>query len=557
MDFLRDCFVKYWLKKLKKVQLFQINRLFHNIFLKLTCLSISIDLYKTKLLVKGIIMQKRLLIFLAVLSLASYVSCNKSSSDGGGTPTVSSLFKAAFPEEAAVSSPTAQKSASVSMVSEILPGDIQAYGDATDTADKKKEALTTILDATSAEQCSVNINLYGSGNANCYGPNLDYQNHPEGGGGNGQLPGGDLGLWDASETSGEACAAAELNSRMKGIASQVDTAFFSVASMMCAAKNASLNAPENAGESLDVTSAIAGKVKINNQTATVSSATLAREADSNGKPVYVSTIVASFGTKSVSIRLKHIPAGKLDEATFNGKLSIKLSDSVRESGFDGNCSGSSSGQVDAVSIIYEKNASGNMKYALASANFCGSAADPYKSATNYSVDLSKTYNSNNGGWGNNGNVFLADFNPNTGIGTYQYAWQAGRNDSNTRVMNMNISTTSTAVAYFGFGPAITSASGVGTIDRMICNWAGPGSNHTGVSKVQKQVMTRSSTMFTASSSAITYDPVTSCDSASGSFTFKKASDSTYTSASSTTANLVNLSEVSTNITNVSAPSDVD
>lgn len=238
-------------------------------------------------------MQKKLIIVLATISVMATVSCNKSSSDGSGGITTSSIYKAAFPEEAAVSSPTAQKSASASMVSsEILAGDIQAYGNASDTADKKKEALTTILDATSADQCAVNINLYSSGNANCYGPQLDYSTqHPDNTGASaGQLPGGDLGIWDATETSGEACAAAEINSRIKGIASQVDAAFFSVASMMCAAKNAGLTAPENAGDSLDVTSAISGKVKINGQAATVTTATLSRDTDSNGKPVYVSTI---------------------------------------------------------------------------------------------------------------------------------------------------------------------------------------------------------------------------------------------------------------------------
>lgn len=483
------------------------------------------------------------------------VSCNKSSSNSDTTNNLSSLFKAAFPEEAAVSSPTSQKSVSASMVSTILPGDIQAYGEATDRADKKKEALTQILDATTADQCSVNINLYNSGNANCYGPQLNYANHPADSS-SGQLPGGDLGLWDATETSGEACAAAELNSRMKGISSQVDTAFFTVASMMCAAKVAGLSAPANAGESLDVTSAISGKVKINGQAATVTSATLVRESDSGTKPVYVSTIVATVGTKTVSIRLKHIPAGVLDETTFTGKVSIKLADSTRESGFDGNCSGSSAGQVDAVSIVYEKATSGNIKFALKSANFCGSSASPYVSASNYSVDLTKTYNANNGGWGNNGNVFLADFAPSTGIGTYQYAWQAGRNDSNTRVLNVKITSASNAVAYFGFGPAITGTSNVGTIGGMICNWAGPGSTHSYEPKVQKQTMTRGSTMFTPSSSYITYDPVNSCEDSSGSYTYNKPSQSAIT-ASSTTSNLVNFSDVSTNITNVTAPSDIE
>lgn len=485
-------------------------------------------------------------------SLIFYISCNKSSDSGSGGG-ISSLFKAAFPEEAAVSSPTAQTTATTSSFG-LQSEELRTLAEATDTADKKKAALTAILDGATSDACAININLYNSANANCYGPNLDYANHPDGSGGT-QLPGGDLGLLDAAETSGEACAAAELNARMKGVASQVDAAFFAVASLMCTARNANLSLPANAGESLDVTPSLSGKVTINGQAATVTAATLARDTDSNGKPVYVSTIRATFGSKSAFIRLKHIPAGLQDESTFTGKVSISLSDTVRESGFDGNCSGSSGGQVDAASILYEKTLAGNLKYSLKSGNFCGSAADPFVSATNYSVNLPKTYAANNGGWGNNANILLADFVPSTGVGTYQYAWQAGRNDSHTRVLNVKISDATNAVAYFGFGPAASTTS-PGPISTMICNWAGPGNNHSGQAKVQKQVMTRGATFFTATTSNITYDPVNACESSSGTFTYNKVGQSAV-NASSTTSNLVNLTDWSSTITNVTAPTDVD
>ena len=90
---------------------------------------------------------------------------------------------------------------------------------------------------------------------------------------------------------------------------------------------------------------------------------------------------------------------------------------------------------------------------------------------------------------------------------------------------------------------------------MICNWAGPGSSHTPVSKVQKQIMTRSSTYFTATTSYLTYDPVNACDSSSG-MTYNKSGQSAITD-STTTSNLVNLSDWTSNMTNVTAPTDVD
>lgn len=492
-----------------------------------------------------------LIVLVGVIVVFVYSSCNSGGGGSSGGDTLTSLFKSAFPEEAAVSSPTAKKSGS-SIVLTNQSGDIVLMADASDTADKKKEALTAVLDASN---CAVSINLQSSGNANCYGPTMTFSGHPDGGSPT-SLPGGDLGIWDAAETSGEACASAQMNNRMKGVASQLDAAFFSVAAMMCAAKNAGQAVPANPGESIEVTTAVNGKITLNGQPTTVTSAKLAREANSGGKPVYVSSITATFGSKTATIRLKHIPAGVQDETTFTGKVSVSLADSTRESGFDGNCTGSSSGMVDAVSIVYEKNAAGNMKYALKSANFCGSSANPFVSATNYSVDLTKTYSSNNGGWGNNANVLLADYTPSTGVGTYQYAWQAGRNDSHSRVLNVKISDSTNAVAYFGFGPAASATSSVGSISTMICNWAGPNSSHTGVSKVQKQVMSRASTMFTPTTSSITYDPVNSCESSSNSFTITASGHSAVT-ADTTTTNLVNLTDWSATISNVTAPAEVD
>lgn len=503
--------------------------------------------------------QRRILaILILALGMIYQASCSKSSDGGSAAGEVISLYKAAFPEEAAISSPTAQKSASASTLIK-TESDFNTLADAGDTADKKKEALTTLLDGATSEACSVNINLYSSGNANCYGPNLQLSGtHPDTSlaPNPSSLPGGDLGLWDAAESSGEACSAAELNSRMKGVASQIDTAFFTVASMLCAAKTAGLSAPASAGDSITVTTALNGKVKINNVLATVNSATLARGSDTNGKPVYLSTINATVGTKTVFIRLKHVPAGVQDETTFTGKVSVSIADSNQDSGFAGNCSGSSSGQVDGSSIIYEKTASGNMKYILKSGNFCGSSANPFVSSTNYSVDLTKTYSSNNGGWGNNANILLADFTPSSGVGTYQYAWQAGKGDSHTRVLNVKITDASNAVAYFGFGPNTISSAAPGSISGMICNWAGPGGNHNGVTKVQKQVLTRSSTYFTASSSSIVYDPVNSCESSTGSFSYNKTGQSADVD-NSTTSNLVNLTDWSSTITNVSAPAEID
>ncbi|MFM7171573.1 MAG: hypothetical protein ACKO4U_00855, partial [Caldilinea sp.] len=103
----------------------------------------------------------------------------------------------------------------------------------------------------------------GGGRANCYGPQLDYTNHP--GGGSGQLPGGDLGLWLEYEpqlwsdpnnspsytqtlglgtadaytltygSPGHACAVAQLNGLMRGIEAESEAALTLAAALVAQA----------------------------------------------------------------------------------------------------------------------------------------------------------------------------------------------------------------------------------------------------------------------------------------------------------------------------------
>ncbi len=163
------------------------------------------------------------------------------------------------------------------------------------------------------------------------------------------------------------------------------------------------------------------------------------------------------------------------------------------------------------------------------------------------------------GWQNNANYLLANYDPSTGVGSYQYAWQAGSGDSHSRVFNASITNSdsvTSGVAYFGFGPNMSSSSGLGTMSGMICNWAGPSNSHTPISKVQKQTMTSNGTLFSATTSMITYDPVNSCDSNTSGFSFTGSSGTAIT-ADTTTNNLVDVSEVSTNVTAPTKPSNVD
>jgi hypothetical protein len=85
------------------------------------------------------------------------------------------------------------------------------------------------------------------------------------------------------------------------------------------------------------------------------------------------------------------------------------------------------------------------------------------------------------GWANNFSIFRADFNPVNNAGTYAYSWQAGAGDSHSRVLNVGIAGPDALQgdAWFGFGQSLLSGAELaGTINGFICNWAGPGADHS-------------------------------------------------------------------------------
>ena len=68
---------------------------------------------------------------------------------------------------------------------------------------------------------------------------------------------------------------------------------------------------------------------------------------------------------------------------------------------------------------------------------------------------------------------------------------------------------------------------------MICNWAGPGNQHTGITKLQKQTMTMTGGKFVVGTNNITYTPSNDCSNnvgsgSSGTFGWKLPSGSSYT-----------------------------
>lgn len=375
---------------------------------------------------------RKSLLSLILISLLS-ISCSNDSTTAATSSSSSSSSTTAFPTSFAISSPTIGAtafSASLSEEESLAPFTTDTVS-ASDTIASKVEKLDAIVAASTAAECAVSLSLSSSGNATCYGPSLTYTGHPDGAPANGSLPGGDLGIWSSTGTGGEACAASQLNARMRGVSSYVDLGLFTMASVVCVLQTNSQSLPA-LGASVDLTSLMSGKLTINGTAATVTAASISRSStDSGGQPVYTTSITATQSSNlTYDIRLKHIPL-ESSNATYKGKVSVQVSNSTGTR--DGNCQDSASqGTNEATSVTYEKSSSTNVRVMLKSAGFCSASADPYVSTTDFTVDLTKV--SSGGvpsGWGGNGNYVLAEYNPEAGTGTYYYGWQAGKGDGNT------------------------------------------------------------------------------------------------------------------------------
>lgn len=419
----------------------------------------------------------------------------------------------AFPAGLAVSSPTARTNASLRV------------GATTAVADSEYEqAITQIASLLSntgdpAVLFKAQLLLQGNGNANCYGPSMAYSNHPEGGGGSGTFPGGDLGIWKEAEDNGEACAAAELNQQLAGVSTRSIMGLMGLAGMISVVKSDSLTLP-TAGNTLTMTT------NMNNAAipdVTFSSATLSLSADGSTWSYNLAFAYDDSGTaRDIVLTLAHIPGATAFE--YEGLFSYR----VDVPAMGGNCTGAPAGATTNGTLFYKRNSDTNLQINAREGGYCGegvtgaTAADA--TVTGGSVfqllDPSVTYNSRPGapatttsnGWGNNFNMFAAQFNPNTLAGDYVYAWQAGSGDSNSRTFQLHMNSgAADGEAYFGFGDWVGTTDG--SIGGMICNWAGPGNVHDPMAPyAQRQSIQFATDKFVVggTGSDITYAPTTTC-----------------------------------------------
>jgi hypothetical protein len=387
---------------------------------------------------------------------------------------------------------------------------------------------------------TIDFSKFSSANASCYGPSITLGGtHPDTSGSvtGENRPGGDLGIWDTSDASGTACAAAQVTSLTDYAGTMSFYSQFLAAYLYCYVNNSggSLSIPSTSGSATSLSSSdltsfgfTSGKDEL---TATAASITAFTAA---GDLAYRYEIQGTMKdgdlspAKTVAYKIV-VQYSKTSAGAQTGTASYAFGDS----------SPSVAGNCPAGGVTYAGketfNYSGSTDtVVLKHAEFCGSSATPLNTTT-YDIDFSSKYDAATtpNGWGNNANYVLFSFDPTTFDGSYVYAWQAGKGDGATRLFNAKIATTSgtqSGTAYVGFGDDIATTATLGTIKGMICNWTGTGSAKTLKNYVQSQDIAKSSGKWVATASHIKFAPMVDCFSAS------PPCSMTYNSTSSTMAN---------------------
>ncbi len=382
---------------------------------------------------------------------------------------------------------------------------------------------------------------YGA-DAACYGPTLRFENHPDSSENeSGELPSGDLGLWHETENeTDEACVAAQLNARMQGIKDRSFISLMTVASMIKAYEDAGNTFPADIENQLAAQSSTPAVAVVEDLTAimqdlsidnvTIHNATIA--LDANGEQwtyTLVFTYMRGGNDLNIEVQLIHVP-GENDNA-YEGLLTYRADDNFAGGNCD-NLAVSNNG-----SLHYKRTTDNTMILQSRSGQFCEHGTNgltesvPSDLITDNVVDSTAE-------WGNNFSIFTAEFALDSMAGSYSYAWQAGRLDSNTRILNIDLTSATEGVGYFGFGDTIDTTDG--SIQGFICNWAGPGNDHNLIDYAQRQNISFDNTMatFEPSESLITYAPVSNCVyDGSGAFAYDRDLDNDLSDETVTTINV--------------------
>ncbi len=447
--------------------------------------------------------QQVLRLGVALMAIPGVVACGSvSGTSTSNSSAESSDTSSLFPSSLAVTSPLSVSSddTSASVSKSIGTGISTEY--ATILAE-----IEAILSGTTPASCKFDPEpfLAKESNAGCYGPAVDYINHPDGGAGaNGELPTGDVGIWTSTDAgTGHACAAAQLDARIEGMQEKSLAALESMASIVCVISVNGLSVPSNS--SLDVTAEM-NALGVTDTTFMQASLTHSNASGSDEYSYVIDLVYAPGGTSHpVVVRMTHIPTS--DAAVYQGRVTYLVNDTM----VGGNCP--SSDITNNGSLLYDSRASDDLVLEMRTAEFCGSAVD---GTVDGLVNPSDKYDvaSNTDGWGNNFTTLIADFDPTTLTGDYSFAWQAGPDDAASRVFNIHADGSSSSIpsadAFFGYGADIETSDG--SIVGFVCNWAGPNNSHTTLDFAQAQSLEfdSASNLFVVSTENIGYAVTNNC-----------------------------------------------
>lgn len=466
--------------------------------------------------------KKMVTFLLLIFFMHNLASCNKKSkTDTGTSKNKTETGISSFPAGFAIASLTAASSSSQILLSKHkkiisnLRGKKIIFNAETDVLDPsadfdtKEQIFTQVASAKKASSCKVTIPDFTTSvtEPTCYGPQLDYVGHLDfvsGGNESGQLPSGDLGIWSATESNGTACSAAKMNNEITKVSYKVDAALMVVASINCVINTTSLTLP-NENESIDIRTELQDALSENNNGISFSVATVERLADIRNLPVYLYTLEFNQNSSLVNLYIQH-HATNSTYTNYIGKIWAN---------FAGNMPGGA-GSSYAFSLLYNKDED-NLKYQMLGTNYTTASNNIF--TENHDVDITET-------WGGNFSQTIANIDVTTGLGSLSYAWQAGYGDDSTRVFNSYVTKNGNNIVgygYFGFGDKINTSGVIAdnSIQKFICNWAGPSASHTGIaSRAQKQSMIYNDGKFIPNSAVadpneISYAPVNSCSMTTG------------------------------------------
>jgi len=456
-------------------------------------------------------------------------SCASSSTSNGGDDAETATATNGYPSGMVVASPTTSGTAAASVNTPAGMSVSKATVTASSTFAEKITAFDTILAAASDSACQITLPLFTADvtNPNCYGPDLDYINHPDGAPAAGQLPSGDLGIWTATEVSGEACAAAKINSLMDTTGLKVDYVMLLAASMNCIMTLNGTALPSIDGDTVTLTTDLNTAIQVFNPDVTITTATIENladvtDTDATVRDVFqyyiVSEDTTSGTTATTTSYMKHMPTAT-DNSTYKGKLWSEIDSAM------------SAGDKNAYSITYEKSSANTLIYKMLSADYMPYATSMTLFTTTGDIDIT-------GGWTGGMAQAILNVNDTTGYGDSSYGWQAGPGDSNARIFNTHTEA-GIGCGFFGYGTNFDTTTGTATdnvIDGFICNWAGPDNDRsvsTTANMAQKQGMTVNATTgifeVDATKDNITYAPDNSCN-GDGTFATKLTTETTYTVA---------------------------